>query len=666
MSESNAEYGGEPTLAEEMPHLVHLAPLRFDSPVLAGVVKHHPPLVTEWLGRNGRRRVADVLELTVDEIDAWPQIGVGKRNQILGLLSALNHSAVTILARAADLAGAASQEATAVDPSPPPLTDPELRLLASWGRYAEGASTWGRVERTVAGAVPADVAAALESLRERPVGETPALVPADDLLAAWIAGLDTRQQAILRGRLVQAPARTLQEIADEHDVTRERIRQIQQKITSRARELMDGDDWRSVRWEAFAVRQRFGAFAPLTQAEADDLGSESGFPRALIVWLAGYQRHGLTVVLDGFESPSAPSLPLADGGAVVDEAELNRTLLARGVTEGLLPWAADQIADTHRVDGRLVLWPRNIVDKACAVLEVRGVPMTPDELAEAIGGGINVRGLKDRLYQDERTTRATRATIGLRACGEEYTSVTDLMCQRLEQEGGLELAALAADLSVRFGVSATSIHVYAGAPVFVVEGGQVRLRQDDEPFVPRNEPRRVRGLYRDSSDSFLWHLVADYDLLRGSGRAMPQEIAVLLGLEPGSRMVLTNPVRDIPVSWLETSHTGPNIGSLKALAEAAGVSEDDVAMVRVSRTAHSLDLMPRGPEPTDEATVPERISWATGLPIALCGDRPALARVVGSRVSSVVDDLRRRGDDAVADLVDGLPLAEDNGEPPPA
>lgn len=564
------------------PQLVHIAALDLDSPVLAAhTATHEQRKVVGWIrGRGDCHTVSDLLDLTDDAISSWPQVGVGKCQQIRTWLSDL---AADVLFLLSDRAGLAEDHVSTVSP------DPSLELVAQWGVFAGSASTWGEAEACLApDDVPDDVAGALSEIRSRPLPALPAGPDADATLEAWVESLDDRYCAILRGRLVRAPARTLDDIGQEYGVSRQRIMQLERKLEDRIPVLLAQEDWRPVRWEVFAVQRRFGAHAPLSSDEVDYLSSAEGFARSLVVWLAGYDRGDDRVPARGFTLPKADELPLLPDLPIIDEEVLHADLAAAGVTDGLLDWTVDSIEGLSRVDGRAVLWPRNIVDKSYAVLAVRDKQMTPDELAEAIGGGVSVRGLRARLYDDPRLCRVTRHHIGLVAWGgEAYTSVVDLMCNRIE-DGPQPLADLAAELAAGFDVSEGSVVWYSAAPVFYVADGLISLRTDEHPFAPRATPEAVPTLYRVGADELVWSVEVDREVLRGSGRALASEIATFLGMEPGVRITLRNEVRDVPVNWLVTSHMGPNIGSIKPHVDALGSADGDVVRVTVDRAAHTL------------------------------------------------------------------------------
>lgn len=603
------------------------------------------PKVVGWIrGRGGCDTVEDLLDLTGEQILAWPQVGVGKRNRILEWIGELESHVPDILA--------------VQDEVVPRPVDPDVALLARWGAFVSSATTWGEAEAAARlDAVPDDVAAALDRLRAKALPVLPEENDADRILEDWVQGLDDRERAILRGRLVRAPARTLDDIGTEHGVTRERIRQLERRLEQKIPTLLAQETWRPVRWEVFAVRHRFGAYAPLTPDEVEHLSSAEGFARSLVVWLAGYERLEDRVRARDFRLPSVGDLPTLPDLPILDEELIRERFIADGVAPELVDWTLDSVKGVGRVDGRPVLWPGNIVDKSYAVLAVRNRQMTPEELAAAIGGGVSVRGLRHRLYEDPRLCRVTRHHVGLAAWGgEAYTSVVDLMCARLE-DGPRPVAQLAQELADEFGVSTASVSMYAAAPVFLVESGVLSLRPDDRPYVPRATPHLVPGLYRVGADAMVWNIEADHDLLRGSGRALPTEVATFLGMEPGVRITLRNEVRDVPINWLVTSHVGPNIGSLKAQVEAVDAGPGDMVRIVFDRSAHALEVSVRPPAADEGDPAEAAIARLTGLPSELCRTQELLASAVQVDVQDLDATLRRRGDDAVADLIPALAQA---------
>lgn len=169
--------------------------------------------------------------------------------------------------------------------------------------------------------------------------------------------------------------------------------------------------------------------------------------------------------------------------------------------------------------------------------------------------------------------RVTKSKIGLRRWGgAHYRGVAELMLERLGS-GPMDLDELADELAERYEISPASVRMYAAAPAFKVTGEVIALRSQRDPYVPRDKPWKVRGLYRQPGVPMtVWCIAVDNDMLRGSGRSIPQEIASDLGLGSGDRTELTTAAGMIPVAWSETSHSGPQIGSIRELVVHAGAS----------------------------------------------------------------------------------------------
>jgi hypothetical protein len=630
------------------PGLVDAAHLTIDALALAPARDAHGGyLLVQWLDRHAGPRIADLLEVTEEDVLEWRNIGVGKRDQILGFLAAVDASR--------DVLTAESVQPSVDQVMASMQTDPDLLLLLDWAGFVGPRRSWGDIEEAVLGqGLPLDVAEALSRLRARRV---PARLPAPDaeqVLAEWVDAMEPRDRDILQHRLVMAPLRTLEDIGAEHGVTRERIRQVQRRLTDKVPGLLASDEWRPVRWEVFAQRHRLGACAPLTTAESELLSSAEGFPRALILWLAGYVRADHAVSHEDFPALTADTVPFVDDTPVVDQEALAARLIAEGVHAELVDWAVDQVPGLARVDGEVVLWPGNIVEKSYAVLCVRGASMTPDALAEAIGGGISVRGLRSRLYDDDRICRVSAREVGLVAWGgEEYTSVPSLMTTYLEEHGRSEISDLQDDLEKRFDASRASIAMVRAAPVFANRGSQIWLRGPEEPFVPRATPHVIPGHYR-CADQLFWRFKADRELMRGSGRATPHEIATFVGLQPGARTAMRAQPHDIHFAWLMTSHVGPQMGSLKALTEAAGVNEGDDVLLVLDRAAHTASVK-RLTEVTAGEVESAALRRLTGLPAHACSSLETLAACVGVAADQVIDALSDRGDVEAAALASRLP-----------
>lgn len=636
-----------PTLATRFAALIPLGSMLLRHPLLTPYfATHEGGLVLTWLTREGCDDLGSVLALTEDAILGWPQIGHGKLQRILQLLADISIDARVLgdalLAAHDALAHQAADDSRRV-------TD-DLDALAQWGDFAARAATWGAVESTLSRpSLPADVAAAATRLRALPTDTTAQQDPGDVLLA-WIDALDQRDRHIFESRLVRVQPETLDAIGKAYDITRERVRQLETKLAQRARDLYDNDpDWRQVRWAGFLLYEALGSFAPRTAVDTRAADGEQRFDRWLLLWFAGIEVTDAGFRRLGWTLPRLDEVPLQEDTWVVDRAELDADLLERGVRAEFLDFAVDSIKGLARVDDAVVRWGASVVDRACALLALHGQPMEVSELHDVLGGSL--RSLRGRLFDDQRITRVSRNGVGLSTWGAEaYDGVVNAMIRRVEDHGELVLDDLAAELAAQFGVSANSVAMYSAAPVFETGAGKIRLRDSVETFVPRSEPHKVAGLFQQSANVLRWNVTVDKDLKRGSGRALPTEIGTFLGVTPGVHIKVHGSVKDIPIGWSETSHTGPSIGSLKAYVDDLGAETGDVLQLRFDRRDRSLHVALR-PQASTGANRPAVLAWLTGMPTTVTEDLDALAASIHVAPEDLETTLRARGDSVVADVV---------------
>ncbi|GAB2855126.1 AAA domain-containing protein [Nocardioides pacificus] len=470
------------------------------------------------------------------------------------------------------------------------------------------------------------------------------------VISRWLTDLTERQLGILQLRTVAGEPWTLDELGEHHGVTRERIRQIESKLIADARALLArGPQAELLQTAVSDFQDECGALAPLP----DSLGA-LGLTQRVLVWLAGYVVDDGCVRRQAFELPTAGEVPLLGDGPVLDRDQLLQTLRQRGVHDDHLDGAVARIPGVQAVDGALVLWPRSAVERCLAVLTVQGEPMSVEQLIEAVGENLSIRSVRQRLYEDPRVVRASRNTVGLAAWGGSvYTSVANLM-RRALADGPRTVSDLGAVLAEEYDVSPSSVATYSRAPAFVVEGAVVRLRGDGEPYPVRNRPAEVPGLYLQDDDTLIWHQTVDAEILRGSGRPVPQEVAAHLGVSPGDQLDLHHPLRTVALTWPHESHVGPHLGSIKALVDDLGLQAGDIARLRFTRSGPALVVEGVTQARLGESPV-ETVARLTGLPPAKSASRRILAGAVGCDTSALVGVLRLRGDHGVAEAVTFLP-----------
>ena len=313
-----------------------------------------------------------------------------------------------------------------------------------------------------------------------------------------------------------------------------------------------------------------------------------------------------------------------------------------------MAFAVEQIDGIHRLDDQLVFWPSSQVDRAIAVLAHGGVPMDSEQIAALIGGEVSIRSLRQRLYGDRRLQRVSKDYVGLSSWGgDAYTSIADLMIARLEQNGPMLIEDLVRDLHQAFEVSPSSVRMFSMAPVFLTRGRQVELRTAAHPYVPRDEPQRVTGLYRIGEDRLLLSLVVDRDLVRGSGRSVAHEVAVFLGVLPGSDLTLHSDINDVRLSWRERSNGGPQLGSVKPLLDEMDAQPGQRVHLVLDREYCTIEAQMQA-EPEERESREQMLHRLTGIDRDTCFGLGGIARATWTSEFDVVGTLEERGDAEVA------------------
>lgn len=313
-----------------------------------------------------------------------------------------------------------------------------------------------------------------------------------EILNRFWTSCDEREQRILRDRIVGVPPVTLDEIGLATGVTRERIRQLQKKLTTRLQPLVAtgpiADLLAGIRSHSYPV----GTLEQITAV----------FPELSTI-LDGWECP-LWRILDGFDDdfrvddgwvcfPDLPSaaqrtgdllVPLVNAEGVVPVSDvLERSSLDDEAT--LRDWlvTCGYVVHGDHVFTRTGSHPA----RAASLLSVVGRPMSVSELFAQIGNGKSEKSFRNGLYRGDELRRVGLDQWALARWGmSEYTGIADLIGQRVDgattdgNEGAL-LEELIDELTAEFGVAASSVTTYANTGDFTTRDGMVRRRT--EPIV---------------------------------------------------------------------------------------------------------------------------------------------------------------------------------------
>ncbi len=621
---------------------------------------------------------AHTVTASVDDVLAMPNVGRGKAADFIGLLC----ETWLGYARPGEVVG--DQEEALLG---------ALRLVAAWARGEQQHQLLGSViDFALPDDAPADVSAAASRLASSDLGALAGRLAQRysirERVLALRDELDDRERHILQVRvLTTGKAPTLEDVGARFDLTRERVRQVQQGLTNRLRDRVDEPDMGPLLRRARRVRRELGVAVPSSAPEVvelpnvvagdDDRGDIAELTSGLLLWLAGpYVEEGGWLIASrerALLDELPVRLPARATDGLISWEEVREEAAAAGLRPDLVEAWLERIGGFRSEAEGLLPWHGSVTDKCEVVLLRLGEPATVEALVERIDEGYSIRSVRNRLFEDPRFVRTSKTEIGLREWGvDEYTSVVVEMAEEIERRGGrAELADLAGTLADRYGVSRSSVHIYATtAPMFRTENGVVRMREADEPIT-------IEGTLEDTAGCYLidgcWSLRVDvdFDLLRGSGRNIPPAFSKQLGVLPGDRKEFTTAYGTVVVTWPMSSAMGPSIGSLREEATSLRGERGDYLFVRVLGDA-GLDCRLLRRETVESATSLDRLCLMVGQARLDRAEGDALRAVATSIGLQNVGDpetpfawpalrvaLLRRGEQRLADSLEASPATSE-------
>lgn len=619
-------------LAELFPSLSHL-------PGSGPTLESLPSIVRWRVKENVELSWEALASLTVGEILAWKGTGEGKVRALLSFIDEAVERIPTESSQDVDLVESSIVEA---------LTD-----IAAWGHHNGAESLLDAIERASVSCAPDVPLRALEVLRRvEPCefGRSRVSLYDPEVSSEWLLDqFDDREKVVLDERTLAMDRRpTLEDLGHRFGVTRERIRQLESRACERLMSLLSRAEALPLVRVAEEFASRLG-----TVARHTDLGAVNPLDlrSRLLLWIAGpYHVDADWLVKEPWKTVRG----LVDHcfAAVTDEDtaefdEVAETLDANGVRSDLIEDLIVSAGGYRRFESKLVRWDRTYAGRAAVVLEVSNQPMTSSEILDHLGSG-SLQSLRNVLNGDPTFIRLGKDRFGLREWGgREYQGVVPAMIERLSDRGALPVNDLAIELAEAFGVSPNSISMNATIhPAFVTEHGIVRLRRDDERYEPDRDLRSARECWLVDG---AWALAVDVDedVLRGSGKGIPEAFAVYIGLMPGGTKVLGSDFGDVRFAWGQT----PSVGSLRVVAEELEATFGDRLFVRRSNP-YWIDFRLAERGEFEEGPV-HRLAFLIGADVS-ASLRGALSLALGFSDDEVEPEellellRRKRADDVVA------------------
>ena len=373
---------------------------------------------------------------------------------------------------------------------------------------------------------------------------------------------------VLEQRLVRSEPKTLATVGQELNVTRERVRQIQARLTNTLRDAVDAQ----ISMIANLLRERLPpalTLAELSRSAAQTFSKHSG--ESLPTRLAGRMLlekldyscdHGICLSPKALQVATAMrtvAAEIADDVGLLEEQDLRRCL----PTQDWHRFFGDLVkrADLRQVRGRIALRDSGKAHVKAAILEI-GRPATKEEIADLVD--MTTGRVGAHLSVIPSVARADKDRWGLLEWIDDvYEGITAEIVQRINDDGGAtRLERLLEELPRLFGVSETSVRIYARTPYFEIHNGYVsvatepklRLRELDDVVDGRTDEGVPYWTFRVESRHFDGYSIAPF----------PPELARELGCEPNSNVsaeVDYPPgAKAVSVNWPLASNTGGSVG----------------------------------------------------------------------------------------------------------
>jgi hypothetical protein len=541
-----------------------------------------------------------------------------------------------------------------------------VEQLARWALEETNSLTFGEAMDQVVSRrnAPNDIVELLEEIRSSSLaGHNPDSSRSRVVLSTILGQLSEQDARIVRCRSLSVHPPTLEELGKELGVTRERVRQIQVRADARFDEILNSPEFSPIRWRAHSLGLALGSFAPLTNGAVSEAlenavrGEE--FERAafrvLLLRLSGpYQVTGDFLMKLNPRELVQSLEELADEFGVMQGVDVTSILNEFDV---LAKFHKDVITWLRRFrswGNNLLMWPASGVEKAITVLALRGSPATIEEIIDAIGETYSDRSLQGRIAEDPRVARVSRHQFALKAWGlEEYSTIADAIASQIEKDGGESIVNEVVDkVSGSFGVRDSSVRLYIEAPMFFVANGVVRLRKPGEGIVVSQDISKCRGVYVLGADVIAFLVEVDGEVLRGSGRGIPQALAARLGVSPGMKLAFVSPFGDVIVSWPTTSATGPSLGSVRMCSMGAGCIDGQYMRLEFNTGLRTVAVVAVASWTATSDPSENAIKAITGIDASGSDDlMSAISDAIGVPKPGLRRALTERGDDFILRLL---------------
>ena len=385
-----------------------------------------------------------------------------------------------------------------------------------------------------------------------------------------IEQLSPREIEIVRHRVVREPPKTLEALAEIFEVTRERIRQIQNNAERKIRMAFGKEIWRDMEIIVSVLKKRLGHVAKESEVESQfeqllppDRGFASKVFRKVLLDEMNFTLNNGVYLDEQAEKElgaiQARARKMADDVGLVNKQEFIECL-PRKEWERFWPWLRES-CEFFDFLGSLGTRDSGKARAKAALISI-GCPATSEEVARICGFSVN--STRSHLSVIPSVVKADKDRWGLREwVDDEYDGIIGEIIQRIEEDGGATTTErLLRELPGKFGVSPMSVRAYMQTAKFAMRDGWISLASKSSLRL-RDLDDVIDG--RDDTGAPYWTFIVDARYFDGySVPSVPAEFAKALGCMPdGSAQVRLENLpdcRDLSINWRLASINGASLG----------------------------------------------------------------------------------------------------------
>ena len=420
------------------------------------------------------------------------------------------------------------------------------------------------------------------------------------LISQELAKIDERLIDIAVERIFfRKRAITLEQIGERFGITRERVRQLEQKAKTQF-DLFHNKEFTPVTKRAKALQKRLGsAILADDQFLEDELDNavegltktprDRNIGKELLLWLAGpYRQFDQWLLTDKKLIPDSTKLLLKcqNRRNIITWDDVNRVLSSLGIKKRTHPAWLEHLKGFLQIKDGFIYLHGNVLEKAKVLIRYYDRPMPVEDMLEVMGN-YSIRSVRQRLINSPdfwRINKQNEFVLAETEGYDEYFGIKEQIIQELESFGGqAPYLHLVDKLSRLFGVKRNSIVLYLNSPMFLIdENHMVRVREENEIMHVQYNIQEIATCYRTQEGAWCLRLKVDINLIRGSGRIIPNAFAQILGCSIGDKIIKQTELGPITLSWPLASTIGAGIGSLRRIIDNIGAKSGDYLFIKAT------------------------------------------------------------------------------------